>query len=111
MLHKDSSLVRDQKYIPHWGGLARYLTSKMFRPRISQVLQPRPPELVKGYGDTYALGSRNYESLMRTLSTLRQMDNAAARLKALREAALADDTGKNVENVLAELNLLPGGRQ
>jgi hypothetical protein len=47
---------------------------------------------------------------MRTLSTLRQMDNAAARLKALREAALADDTGKKLENALAELNLLPGGK-
>jgi hypothetical protein len=46
---------------------------------------------------------------MRTLSTLRQMGNAAARLKALREAALADDTGKKLGNALAELNLLPGG--
>ncbi len=82
----------------------------MFRPRISQVLQPRPPELIKGYGDTYALGSRNYESLMRTLSTLRQMENAAARLKALREAALVDDTGKKLENALAELALRPGGK-
>jgi len=27
----------------------------------------------------------------------------------LREAALADDTGKQLENALAELNLLPGG--
>jgi hypothetical protein len=37
------------------------------------------------------------------------MDNAAARFKALREAALADDTGKKLENALAELNLHPGG--
>jgi len=46
---------------------------------------------------------------MQALPTLRQMDNAAARLKTLREAALADDTGKKLENALAELNLLPGG--
>jgi hypothetical protein len=37
------------------------------------------------------------------------MEDAAARLKSLREAALADDTGKKLENALAELNLLPGG--
>jgi indolepyruvate ferredoxin oxidoreductase beta subunit len=67
------------------------------------------PRLVKGYGDTYALGSRNFENLMQALPALRQMDNAAARLKTLREAALADDTGKRLENALAELNLLPGG--
>jgi hypothetical protein len=67
------------------------------------------PRLVKGYGDTYVLGSRNFESLMRALPSLRKMKNAAARLKALRETALADDTGKKLENALAELNLLPGG--
>ncbi|HXO37267.1 MAG TPA: DUF6537 domain-containing protein, partial [Candidatus Acidoferrum sp.] len=67
------------------------------------------PRLVKGYGDTYALGSRNFESLMRALPTLRKMENAAARLKTLRAAALADDTGKKLENALAELHLLSGG--
>lgn len=65
--------------------------------------------VVKGDGDTYALGSRNFESLMRALPSLRKMENAPARLKALRETALADDTGKKLENALAELNLLPGG--
>jgi hypothetical protein len=38
------------------------------------------------------------------------MSNAAARLKTLREAALADDTGKKLANALSELNFLPGGR-
>jgi indolepyruvate ferredoxin oxidoreductase beta subunit len=68
------------------------------------------PRLVKGYGDTYVLGTRNFENLMQGLPSLRQMDNAAGRLKTLREAALADDTGKKLESALAELNLLPGGR-
>jgi hypothetical protein len=39
---------------------------------------------------------------------LRQMDNPAVRLRKLREAALADDTGKKLEDTLAELNPLPG---
>ena len=43
-------------------------------------------------------GSRNFESVMQSLP----------RLKTLREAALADDTGKKLEAVLAELNLTPG---
>lgn len=62
------------------------------------------PRLVKGYGDIYVLGSRNFESLMRALPSLRKMENAAARLKALRETALADSTGKKLENTLAELD-------
>ena len=66
------------------------------------------PRLVKGYGDTYALGSRNFERLMQALPRLRQMEKPAARLRNLREAALADDTGKKLENTLAELNPLPG---
>jgi len=67
--------------------------------------------LVKGYGDTYLLGTRNFESLMNALLRLRRMDNPAARLKALRELALADDTGKKLENALIELNRVPGGVQ
>jgi indolepyruvate ferredoxin oxidoreductase, beta subunit len=67
--------------------------------------------LVKGYGDTYLLGTRNFESLMNALPRLRRMDNPAARLKVLRELALADDTGKRLENALVELNRLPGGVQ
>jgi len=66
------------------------------------------PRLVKGYGDTYALGSRNFERLMQALPRLRQMDNPAASLRDLREAALADDTGKKLEDALSKLNLLPG---
>ena len=68
------------------------------------------PRLVKGYGDTYVLGSRNFERLMQALPRLRQMDSPTARLRNLREAALADDTGKKLESALAELNLLPGGK-
>jgi indolepyruvate ferredoxin oxidoreductase beta subunit len=69
------------------------------------------PRLIKGYGDTYILGTHNFESLMQALSRLRQMDKPAVHLKTLREAALADDTGKKLENALAELNLFPGGAQ
>jgi indolepyruvate ferredoxin oxidoreductase, beta subunit len=67
------------------------------------------PRLVKGYGDTYLLGTRNFASLMCALPRLRQLDNAASRLKTLREAALADDTGKKLESALAELNAAAGG--
>ncbi len=68
------------------------------------------PRLVKGYGDTHILGSRNFESLMQAIPVLRRKDGAAARLRALREAALADESGKKLAGALRELGLEQGGR-
>jgi indolepyruvate ferredoxin oxidoreductase beta subunit len=67
------------------------------------------PRLIKGYGDTHALGRRNYESLMQALPVLRQNSGAAARLRALREAALADETGKKLADALQEIGIQSGG--
>jgi len=66
--------------------------------------------LIKGYGDTHALGSRNFESLMQAIPVLRQKDGAAARLKNLREAALADDTGRKLADALHQLGIPQGGQ-
>lgn len=63
------------------------------------------PRLVKGYGDTHALGSRNFESLMKVIPELGKRDNAADILKRLREAALSDDTGKTLDSALLEFKL------
>lgn len=68
------------------------------------------PRLIKGYGDTYVLGSHHFEILMQALPRLQQMENAAGRLKVLREAALADDTGKKLQSMIADMNLSTGGR-
>jgi indolepyruvate ferredoxin oxidoreductase beta subunit len=97
---------REQRRIQHWLEQVKDVAQTDYALALEVAECPR---LVKGYGDTYALGTRNFQLLMQALPGLRKMDNAAARLKTLRKAALADDTGKNVENVLAELNLLPGG--
>lgn len=60
------------------------------------------PNLIKGYGDTHILGSRNFESLMDALVRLRGTPNAASKLKALREAALADETGQKLSRTIRE---------
>ena len=98
---------REQQRIEHWLEQVKNVAQSDYALALEVAECPR---LVKGYGDTYALGSRNFERLMQTLPRLRQMDNAATRLRNLREAALADDTGKELENALAELNLLPGAK-
>jgi len=62
------------------------------------------PQLIKGYGDTYVLGSRNFDALMQVLPALCKTKGAAARLRGLREAALADDTGKQLASALKEFS-------
>jgi indolepyruvate ferredoxin oxidoreductase beta subunit len=98
---------REQQRIEHWLELVKDVAQSDYSLALEVAECPR---LVKGYGDTYALGSRNFERLMQAIPRLRQMDNPAARIRNLREAALADDTGKKLESALAELNLLPGAK-
>lgn len=57
--------------------------------------------LVKGYGDTHSRGSRNFDTLMAALPALRAHGNAAAKLRSLREAALADESGKQLDLMMA----------
>jgi len=61
------------------------------------------PNLIKGYGDTHILGNRNFEALMDALPRLRGTPHAAATLKTLREAALADDTGQKLSRTMKEV--------
>jgi len=62
------------------------------------------PRLIKGYGDTHALGSRNFETVMKALSTLNGKSDSAVAIRRLREAALADDSGKRLSEALREVN-------
>ena len=61
------------------------------------------PRLVKGYGDTHLHGQRNFDALMEALPRLRRMDDGAARLKKLREAALADESGQMLAEALRQI--------
>ncbi|HZD95475.1 MAG TPA: indolepyruvate oxidoreductase subunit beta family protein [Candidatus Sulfotelmatobacter sp.] len=99
---------REHQRITHWLEVVKDVAQTDYALALELAECPR---LIKGYGDTYILGTHNFESLMQALSRLRQMDKPAVHLKTLREAALADDTGKKLENALAELNLFPGGAQ
>ena len=61
------------------------------------------PRVVKGYGDTHIRGRQNFDAMMAALPRLRGSKDAAKGLRALREAALADDTGKQLAAALQEL--------
>jgi indolepyruvate ferredoxin oxidoreductase beta subunit len=61
------------------------------------------PRVVKGYGDTHHRGRRSFDEIMRVLPTLRQTRGAAAIVRTLRDAALADDTGQQFAAALKEV--------
>ena len=61
------------------------------------------PRLVKGYGDTHHRGSRNFAAVMGALPLVRGRPNAAERMRRLREAALANDTGEKLALMLQEV--------
>jgi len=58
------------------------------------------PRLLKGYGDTHANGSRNFEAIVNALPEVRRSDDPGGRLKKMRDAALADDDGRKLAEVL-----------
>ena len=63
----------------------------------------RSQRLVKGYGDTHARGMRNYRKIEAVLPLVARTHAPAACLKALCEAALADEEGTRLDTLLAGL--------
>lgn len=61
----------------------------------------RTQRLVKGYGDTHARGWGNYQRIMAKLPQLQTMPQGAAQLQALSRAALHDDAGQALDQMLA----------
>ena len=65
--------------------------------------------LVKGYGDTHERGWRSFERISAAVPALERAGGAAEGVRALRAAALADDSGSTLALLLADL--LPGARR
>jgi len=59
--------------------------------------------LVKGYGDTHERGWSSFSQIASLVPNLVDYPKGAAQLRALREAALADDTGTQLERAISSL--------
>lgn len=88
---------REQARIAEWLALVQSVAGEAYDLAVEIAQLPR---LIKGYGDTHARGMKSYEALLATLPALRERPDAAAILKGLRDAALADDTGKQLAEAL-----------
>jgi len=65
--------------------------------------------LVKGYGDTHERGWASFSQIA-ALAPKLDGPQAAARLRALREAALADESGSQLARAIAQTPLAPAAR-
>ncbi len=63
----------------------------------------RCQRLVKGYGDTHARGMSSYTAIMSRLDAVRRAAEPADSLRALRDAALADEHGATLASALQTL--------
>ena len=61
------------------------------------------PRVLRGYGDTSIRGRKNFDAMMAALPNVLQKPDAPQRLKKLREAALADETGQKLIVALREV--------
>ena len=88
----------EQQRIDDW--LATVLRLAPTQPALALEVA-RSQRLVKGYGDTHARGWRSYQLVMAKLPQLQTMPQGAQQLRDLSQAALADDSGKALEQMLA----------
>ena len=96
---KSLRFEKEQKAIADWLALITRVAPEDYALALEIAECPR---MVKGYGDTHAQGEKNYQAVMAALPKLRGKSDAASRLRALREAALADDAGEKLDKVLAD---------
>jgi indolepyruvate ferredoxin oxidoreductase beta subunit len=66
--------------------------------------------LVKGYGDTHERGWASFSQISALAPKLAARPQGAARLRALREAALADDSGSQLASAIAQMTAAPVAR-
>ena len=61
------------------------------------------PRILRGYGDTYLRGRHSFDAMIAALPGLLKKSDAPTRVKKLREAALADESGQKLTAALHEV--------
>ncbi len=97
--------AQENERIERW--LQRLATLAAIDPALA-LEAARCQRLVKGYSDTLARGTRNYETLMHVVDA-HAHQLAPATLRELREAALADEHGHKLRERLQQLALAGDG--
>jgi indolepyruvate ferredoxin oxidoreductase beta subunit len=96
--------AREQAAIEQW--LERLLEVARIDPALATEMA-RCQVLVRGYGDTHARGESAFDRIIKAAADLVGQPDAATTVARLREAALADDQGARLGEVLVTLEPRP----
>ena len=88
--------ARIENWLAHIGEIARSDRAAA----LELVLNQR---LIKGYGDTFARGLRNFEAILSSYPKIQARRDCAAILRRLRNAALEDEEGQALSAALAAI--------
>lgn len=92
--------AEEQKRMATWLALVQGLAKQDYALALEVAEFPR---VLRGYGETHARGRENFDAMMAALPGLVQRSDAPIRLKKLREAALADESGQRLTAALQEV--------
>lgn len=92
----------EQARIEAWLALVGEAAKSNAAAALELVLTQR---LVKGYGDTFARGLRNFDRILAAYRQVQDRADSAAILRGLREAALTDEEGHALSAALTQLGL------
>jgi indolepyruvate ferredoxin oxidoreductase beta subunit len=98
MRRRSMRFQAEQKKIAEWLGHIRAEGGADYALALEVAESQR---LVKGYGDTHVRGTRNFDTIMAALPALRKAGDAAHRVRQLRGAALADESGKQLATMMS----------
>ncbi|WP_213981173.1 indolepyruvate oxidoreductase subunit beta family protein [Sphingomonas sp. dw_22] len=90
----------EQERIENWLALVRQTAETDVTAAVELVACQR---LIKGYSDTFERGLGNFERIVAAWPGLAGRPDAGATVRRLREAALADDEGKALDAMFADL--------
>jgi indolepyruvate ferredoxin oxidoreductase beta subunit len=96
--------AREQALIERWLDLVRRTAASDYALAV-EIAACR--NLVKGYGDTHERGRERFETIVGMLPQLAGRADAAEAVRALRQAAVADDTGMALDEAIERLSPLP----
>jgi indolepyruvate ferredoxin oxidoreductase beta subunit len=91
---------REDAAIAAWLERVRQLAASDYAAAVELV---RCQKLIRGYGETHERGARNFALIVAALDAGIHGAGMAARIRRLREAALADEKGTRLTEVLAEV--------
>lgn len=89
----------EQERIEQWLAFAEHLAADDTALATEWI---RCQRLIKGYGDTFERGLRNFEAVREGFLALAPEQRSSDWLKRAREAALGDDQGQNLQSFLSQ---------